>query len=307
MIRIGYIHECDDDDDMVLDAYSLKTMCDGIDMALSKSTANKAMNVFTEDSVILENKITDGIEKLGEFIENTISKIIAFVQNCVRKIQEVFWSRKTDMQKVEAICRKRPDLAQKIKISFSRGELDVKDIKSLQDVMDGTYDLLGKLDAGKIEPSKAESAFDDIIRKYEKYGKPLIDFASTAMSIALTIKAFGPKINQLKIDAKINKNNLRRMKLSNKLHKDEVNARAYTAHGRIVSKLEKLIVKHGSGIVKIAKTFGDAIDQFMESAGLKQSRADMQKEYDALTKQSEYYNSINNRKVDTKKASNGTK
>lgn len=113
--------------------------------------------------------VTENVfEKIGDVVKKVVSKFIELVDSLITNVKEALWGRKTDMQKIEAIVKKNPVYGEQIKMAFLNGDLDIKDIKSMQDLMDGTYDIMEKLRTGKLKPEVAKTNFEKLKDKFIK-------------------------------------------------------------------------------------------------------------------------------------------
>lgn len=151
----------------------------------------------------LLNKIA---QKLGEQIINVINKVKALVKKVQDFFQEKIFKRKNNMQKLEMLMKKNPNLAKEINFAITSGDLEIKDYKTMKDLMDGTSDILDKINKGKLDKNGAEKAFEKLDTKWNKFGKPLIAIAggvTASLGAYVAVKQFFPQICKARIEAKM--------------------------------------------------------------------------------------------------------
>ena len=226
MIRAKYVHEFDPFDevskaimesesyaDQLINEYNLK--CEEIQITnLSESV----------DDPYFSEGAKEVVEGIGKAVETVINKVIELIDKVVSTFNEWVWSKKSDVSRLDAILKKHPNLQSQIKLAWEKGDLNVRDIKSMQDVLNGSYDLLDKINKGKIDPSTAESKFDAIVSKFNKYGKPIIEIAAgvtTVITAAKAISSLYPTLMKNKIDKQETKRTLEMMKRAARMQNRE--------------------------------------------------------------------------------------
>lgn len=91
-----------------------------------------------------EEKKTNFVDKIGAAIIEVGKKAVAFINNIITKIQESLFANKSDMQKVSALCKKNPGMADEINKAFKEGNLQVTDLKSIKE-LESAYDEIMRL------------------------------------------------------------------------------------------------------------------------------------------------------------------
>ena len=213
--------------------------------------------------------VVEKIEKIGEAVEKVIDKFMKMVDQVIDSFRQMLWNRKSDAQKIEMILDKHPNLSDDIKLAFQKGELDVKDIKSMQEVLDGTYDIINEMKKGKIEPSKAEQKFNSMIEKWEKFGKPIVEIAggvTTVLTATRAIKNFYPDLVRSKLDGGHIKARAKELKAQmrfdlNHAHPDNLTI-AQTAN-RMINIACNRITNNLRGIQRIHNRFNSWITSFI--------------------------------------------
>lgn len=226
MIRAKYVHEFDPFDevskaimesesyaDQLINEYNLK--CEEIQITnLSESV----------DDPYFSEGAKEVVEGIGKAVETVINKVIELIDKVVSTFNQFIWNRKSDIEKMNALFKRYPEYKTEIKLALDSGDLNIKDIKSIQDVMNGSYDLLDKLNKGKINPSEAESKFQSLVNKFNKYGKPIIEIAAgvtTVITAAKAISSLYPTLMKNKIDKQETKRTLEMMKRAARMQNRE--------------------------------------------------------------------------------------
>ena len=205
MIRYDYIHEFDLFDDVTRAINISESTCKELLNEYQLKCDELRLQSFFEsdDDIFYAEGARQVVEGIGTAVEKMIDKVIEMIKKVADTFNEFIWNRKSDAQKMEIILKKHPNLANEIKFAWERGDLNIKDIKSLQDLMDGSYDLLDKLNKGKIEPSKAEEHFNKLVSKWQKYGKPIVEIAAGVTTVITATKAISslyPTLLKNKLD-----------------------------------------------------------------------------------------------------------
>lgn len=292
MIRAKYVHEFDQFDGVSRAIMESESITDQLineyDMRCEQI---RIMNLSEDvDDPYFTEGVTKVIEGVGKAVETVIDKVIELIDKVVSTFNEWIWNKKSDIEKMNVLFKKYPEYAERIQIAFDRGDFDVKDIKSIQDVMNGSYDLLDKLNKGKINPSDAESKFQSLINKFNKYGKPLIEIAAgvtTVITAAKAISSLYPTLAKNKLDASQAKKTLREMKLAARIQKRE-ERRADGKHGnteivrvknRIVNGCANIVNKHLAGQNRIFGKFGSWLTRTLRSFTIsdKNDKAEMRR------------------------------
>lgn len=202
----NYIIESNHEIDSLMDEYyymykesSLLDLELDYDLFEEKGKEKPTKNVsgrIEEKKISVFNSI---IEKLGEQVITIIEKVKGLIDKVINFFKEKIMNKKTDIQKVEELCKKYPNHAKKIQMAITSGDLDIKDYKTMKDLMDGTSDILDKINKGKLDRSGAEKAFEKLQTKWDKFGKPVIAVVSgvtAALSLSVLIAKVIPEVSQ---------------------------------------------------------------------------------------------------------------
>ena len=269
MIRASYVHEFDQFDEVSKAILESEALADQLINEYNLNCDKIQIMNLCED--VDDPYFTEGakavVEGIGKAVETVIDKLIELIDKVVNTFNQFIWNRKSDIEKMNVLFKRYPEYKTEIKLALDNGDLNIKDIKSIQDVMNGSYDLLDKLNKGKINPSEAESKFQSLVNKFNKYGKPLIEVAAgvtTVITAAKAISSLYPTLMKNKFDKNEMKKTLQEMKIAARIQKRE-ERRAEGKHGnteiiriknRIVNGCANIVNKQLSGQNKIFGKFG---------------------------------------------------
>lgn len=198
MIYTAYIHQNNDYDGMVQFIKESFIEIDSIvNKALSIDDNIGYLKMFNESTNTQEKEKAEVsksfIDKVGDVVLGLFKKIREIVDKCQKLIYEKIWSKKTDAQKIQKLINEYPSLSDRIVLAINEGDLDIKDINSMQDLTDGTIDLMEKLKIGKIDQSEFEKKFNKLYDNYKRFGKPIVDVitgVSVTVGTVIALKKF---------------------------------------------------------------------------------------------------------------------
>jgi len=132
------------------------------------------------------------VDALGAGIIKMFDKVISFVQSILDKIKEATFSSKSDLDKVDALIKEHPNMADSIKEAFIRGDLKLSDAKSLNDLNKQYSELIADAKKASVDPNSLEAKWEKAKEAFEKAKAP----AATILGItagALTLHNFAPQ------------------------------------------------------------------------------------------------------------------
>ena len=172
-----------------------------------------------DELVALEAKGDNIFKKIGDGVISLIKKLIKMVQGFVDKLKGNSFAKKSDLDKIEIMCKKHPELKEQIIANASAFEFN--QIKTIAD-MEENYNKIMKME----DESKRKKA----IEKFKKGAATTVGVAASAV----TVIKFGEAIIRLKdahkrmtvecqsvLDKKIERAN----KLESEINKLELEAR----------------------------------------------------------------------------------
>lgn len=214
-----------------------------------------------------ENVIGDALKSIGDGIIDMVNRVVKFIDDLIVRVKEAFWNKKSDAQKLEAIVKAHPELSKEIKYAFMNGELNIRDVKSLSDVLDGTYDILGKLNSGKLDEVGAKSKFDKIVDAYNSKTKGIFEAIITTGKVALgigSIVGIGNVLRKNYIETQQLRQKVENMKnmtaLQANITKTDSNGNKQLLVSKgIISKLLSLVTSQLSALGKSQTRFGQFV------------------------------------------------
>ena len=200
-----YVDRLNDVDNAYYDyEYSLlesKLNFDFFDDYLLTEATNDAVN---------EKKKQGILAKIGEAVMGAIKKLLGIMETFSQKIQEFVWSRKSDDRRIDELIRLHPRL--KDEIVANKDHLNVQDIKSVNDILNGTYSVIDQINKGKISEPEAKSQFDKMIDFAKNKLTPLIATGTAAITFAVAVKEMKSKMMKANYDYASAKSKLEELK-----------------------------------------------------------------------------------------------
>lgn len=182
MISTGFIHACDDicmlesvHEQNRKEIYNLYETCE----TLSQQRKDlESFGLFTEaKEEYFTESVAEVIEKIGEKILAIIQKFKDTMSDIFRKWKERNWEKKDDVQKLRDIERKNPDIAKKVSIAVSKGDLDMNSFKDMNDFFKNVDSVLDELKKKDVPP-------DSLKAKIQKCKDGLVKNESTVKAVA---------------------------------------------------------------------------------------------------------------------------
>lgn len=133
-------------------------------------------------------KKSNFIDKIGAAIIEVGKKAVAFINNIISKIQESLFANKSDMQKVSALCKKNPEMADDINKAFRDGNLQVADLKSIKE-LEAAYDEIMRLaKQEKVDPNTLKGKWANAKKKFGNLDQnDIVKGVGVVASLAITI------------------------------------------------------------------------------------------------------------------------
>ena len=137
---------------------------------------------------------TNIVEAIGAAIRNIVAKVFSFFKGIQEKVEEIMFEKKSDLDKVELLCKRNPNLAVDIKDKFKSGELDVHDWKDIADAEEKIAKVLQDVATGKLDASEGRQKVDAVIANVEK-GATLI---SCVVGAGLAVVNIGKAVREFR-------------------------------------------------------------------------------------------------------------
>lgn len=162
------------------------------------------------DDAVNEKKKQGILAKIGDAVMGAIKKLIGIMDTFVQKFQEFVWSRKSDDRKIDELIRLHPRL--KDEIVAHKKDLNLQDIKSVNDILNGTYSVINQINKGKISEPEAKSKFDKLVDFAKNKATPILSTATAVITFTVAANELLPKMTKAKLDYEQNKASLMQLK-----------------------------------------------------------------------------------------------
>lgn len=162
------------------------------------------------DDTVNEKKKQGILAKIGDAVMGAIKKLIGIMDTFVQKFQEFVWSRKSDDRKIDELIRLHPRL--KDEIVAHKKDLNLQDIKSVNDILNGTYSVINQINKGKISEPEAKSKFDKLVDFAKNKATPILSTATAVITFTVAANELLPKMTKAKLDYEQNKASLMQLK-----------------------------------------------------------------------------------------------
>ena len=185
---------------------------------------------IVEEKVLLESAIMGTVQepvmmvyeegkkniftKIGEAIVSIYKKLVEFIDTAIDKIKTYAFDKKSDIQKLEVLIKKHPDLKNEAIGAFNSGALDLQDVKSLKD-LDSTFEEILKMAKKKdVDPNTLRGKWEKAKEKFEKDEKSwkvvkVAAATTTIISAAVAIKTLPALLVKHKNEYAKNKEDLK--------------------------------------------------------------------------------------------------
>lgn len=196
---------------------------------------------------------TNIVEAIGAAIRNIVAKVFSFFKGIQEKVEEIMFEKKSDLDKVELLCKRNPNLAVDIKDKFKSGELDVHDWKDIADAEEKIAKVLQDVATGNIDASEGRQKVDAVIAKVEK-GATLI---SCVVGAGLAVVNIGKAIREFR---RLGLENKQKAFLAAEQRKIDATVKKYANNQSLMenkdkmSAFSKLAVYSSGAFAKICET-----------------------------------------------------
>ena len=180
MISIGYVNNTlTPMTDMLFREYSdeINGIYDNTDsicyeMSLLEERVNIEQEITgsVDETLMLEyeEKKKNFFQKIGETVIAIFEKIRAAIQSAIDKIKEIAFGSKSDLQKLDALIKKHPELKNEAVCAFNSGALEMKDIKSLKE-LDSAFEEIIRMSKEKdVDPNTLKGKWEKAKKKFNE-------------------------------------------------------------------------------------------------------------------------------------------
>ena len=105
---------------------------------------------------------------MSETVIAIFEKIRAAIQSAIDKIKEIAFGSKSDLQKLDALIKKHPELKNEAVCAFNSGALEMKDIKSLKE-LDSAFEEIIRMSKEKdVDPNTLKGKWEKAKKKFNE-------------------------------------------------------------------------------------------------------------------------------------------
>ena len=240
MLNTSFVHAADDAY-FIESAYE-KNMADiqqiltDVNIAETRINDMKMLGIYMEsqDDYFVE-ATSNAVKSLGDKIIKIVEELKKFIRDAIQRIRKKHWQNKDLEKKMDAIQKDRPDIADKVKVAVSQGDLDFNTFKDINDFYKNIDNVLDEIEKGKVDPNSLKGKMEKIKKKLVD-NKDAIQTISVAVGIVVSAAGIYLKYKSYK---------------SSKL-KDELNEteRIGQVADKTIAKLEKVKKKLEEGAAK---------------------------------------------------------
>ncbi len=160
---------------------------------------SEIMGIIPEKmSIVYESEKKNIFTRVGEMIIAIYNKFVEVIDNIIDKIKTYTFKKKSDLQKLDILLKKHPDLKNEAIAAFNEGALDLSDVRSLKE-LDSTFDEILKLARKQdIDPKSLKGKWEKAKEKFDKdsskWGVVKVAGAvTTVLTAATVVKTFTDK------------------------------------------------------------------------------------------------------------------
>ena len=203
MISIGYVNNTlTPMTDMLFREYSdeindiydnTNNICYEMSLLEERVNIEQEITGSVDDTLVLEyeEKKKNFFQKIGEAIITIFKKVRAAIQSAIDKIKEIAFGSKSDLQKLDTLIKKHPELKNEAICAFNSGALDMKDIKSLKE-LDAAFEEIIRMSKEKdIDPNTLKGKWEKAKKKFQEDEKTwkIVKVGAAATTVITAIKA----------------------------------------------------------------------------------------------------------------------
>ena len=203
MISIGYVNNTlTPMTDMLFREYSdeindiydnTNNICYEMSLLEERVNIEQEITGSVDDTLVLEyeEKKKNFFQKIGEAIITIFEKIRTAIQSAIDKIKEIAFGSKSDLQKLDTLIKKHPELKNEAICAFNSGALDMKDIKSLKE-LDAAFEEIIRMSKEKdIDPNTLKGKWEKAKKKFNEDEKTwkIVKVGAAATTVITAIKA----------------------------------------------------------------------------------------------------------------------
>ena len=144
-------------------------MIESFNMNLNRLSVESEINESTEDyDLYFESESKNILTKIGSFIVDIFKSIANLAKKLVDNMKNHGFKNKSDLEKINIACKDNPALADKIMKAYNDGDLQLKDIKSVQELSKAYKDLIDASKKASVDPESFKAKYNDFVDKAKK-------------------------------------------------------------------------------------------------------------------------------------------
>ena len=208
MISIGYVNNTlTPMTDMLFREYAAEMdvinsdidfICYDMTMFEERVNIEQEITGSVNDTLMLEyeEKKKNFFQKIGEAIITIFEKVRAAIQSAIDKVKEIAFGSKSDLQKLDTLIKKHPELRDEVVAAFNSGALDMKDIKSLKE-LDAAFEEVMRMSKEKdIDPNTLKGKWEKAKKKFQEDEKTwnvskIANVTKTVLTAGTVVLTFG--------------------------------------------------------------------------------------------------------------------
>jgi hypothetical protein len=169
----------------------INKMFAGFDMLSERVALESAiMDTIPESMVVVyESEKKNVFAKIGEMIVAIYNKFVEVIDKIIDVIKNHSFKKKSDLQKLDILLKKHPDLKDEVIVAFNDGALNLSDARNLKD-LDSTFEEILKLAKKKdIDPKSLKGKWEKAKEKIGKVASTTVKVAGGAATVITAVKA----------------------------------------------------------------------------------------------------------------------
>lgn len=208
MISIGYVNNTlTPMTDMLFREYSdeindiydnTNNICYEMSLLEERVNIEQEITGSVDETLMLEyeEKKKNFFQKIGEAIITIFEKVRAAIQSAIDKVKEIAFGSKSDLQKLDTLIKKHPELKDEVVCAFNSGALDMKDIKSLKE-LDTAFEEVMRMSKEKdIDPNTLKGKWEKAKKKFQEDEKTwnvskIANVTKTVLTAGTVVLTFG--------------------------------------------------------------------------------------------------------------------
>lgn len=194
----SFLESCEND---------INKMFADFEMLEEKVTLESAIMGSVPESMMMvyESEKKGIFTRIGEMVVTLYNKFIEVIDKIIDTVKSYSFKKKSDLQKLDILLKKHPELKDEAIAAFNKGALDLSDVRSLKE-LDSTFDEILKMAKKKdIDPKSLRGKWEKAKEKFEKdekaWGVVKVAAATTAViGAAVALKTLPAKFAQANND-----------------------------------------------------------------------------------------------------------